>query len=382
MRYFIIGAGIWGLTMARLIAEKFNEPVTVVEARSQVGGNSWSYFDAETGIECHRYGSHIFHTSNAQVWEFITRFDKFTNYRHKVLANHAGRIYSMPVNLFTINALYGTSLTPEAAREFVAMEAANALGHKQPVNLEEKALFQIGAPLYEAFIRHYTAKQWGKAPAELPSSIISRLPVRYSYDISYFSDTWQGVPESGYGKLFTQMAAHPLIEVRLNCEFAQMRHEIPADAQIIYTGLPDALFAYKYGALEWRSLRFEWETLPVADFQGTSVMNYTDAEPAYTRIHEFKHYNPERREIFEAAKTVICREFPSTWRPGGDAYYPIPSIRNQKCYELYAREADKVGIILGGRLGRYKYLDMDKAIADAMNVFSEITKDCTGSNLI
>jgi len=370
MTYFIIGSGIWGLTMARLIAERLNEPVTVVEARSHIGGNSWSYFDEDTGIECHKYGSHIFHTSDPQVWKFITRFGKFTKYRHKVLATHAGRVYAMPVNLFTINALYGISLKPEEAREFIAREAAKAVGAEPPANLEEKALSQVGAPLYDAFIRNYTAKQWDKAPAHLPTSIISRLPVRYSYDISYFSDTWQGVPQAGYGELFRQMAEYPLIEVRLNCEFARMRHEIPADARVIYTGLPDALFDYKYGALEWRSLRFEWETLPIADFQGTAVMNYTDAEPAYTRIHEFKHYNPERREIFAAAKTVICREYPATWCPGVEAYYPIPSEKNKLLYERYAQEAEAAGITLGGRLGAYKYLDMDKAIGDAMRCFA------------
>lgn len=369
MTHFIIGAGIWGLTMARLIAENLNEPVTVIEARSHIGGNSWSYFDAETGIECHKYGSHIFHTSDPEVWNFITRFGKFTNYRHKVLANHAGRVYSMPINLFTINALYGVCLTPEEARGFVAREAAKTRSQLEQANLEEKALSQVGTPLYEAFIKHYTAKQWDKAPAELPASIISRLPVRYSYDISYFSDTWQGVPEAGYGELFRQMSNHPLIEIRLNCEFAQIRHEISSDAKIIFTGLPDALFDYKYGALEWRSLRFEWETLPIADFQGTAVMNFTDTDPAYTRIHEFKHYNPERREIFYAPKTVICRECPATWKPGVEAYYPIPSEKNEFLYKRYAEEADAIGVTLGGRLGTYKYLDMDKAIGDAMLCF-------------
>lgn len=375
MHTFIIGAGIWGLTMARLIAEKRKEPVTVIEARSHIGGNSWSYFDKETGIECHKYGSHIFHTSDAQVWEFITRFGQLTNYRHKVLAAHAGRVYTMPINLFTINALYGLSLTPEEARDFVTQEAAKANITGQPENLEEKALSQVGQPLYNAFIRHYTAKQWEKVPTELPPSIISRLPVRYSYDISYFSDTWQGVPQNGYGELFNQMADHPLIDVRLNCEFAQMRHEIPSDAKIIYTGLPDALFGYKYGALEWRSLRFEWETLPIADFQGTTVMNYTDATPLFTRIHEFKHYNPERREIFVSEKTVICREYPAKWSPGTDAYYPIPTDENKFLYKRYKKEAEDSGIILGGRLGGYKYLDMDKAIADAMGSFARITAD-------
>lgn len=373
MTYFIIGAGIWGLTMARLIVDHFNEPVIIVEARSHIGGNSWSYFDAKTGIECHKYGSHIFHTSDPLVWKFITRFGSFTNYRHKVLATHAGRVYVMPINLSTINTLYGLNLTPEEAKEFIAQEAAKVIELEQPNNLEEKALSQIGSPLYEAFIRNYTAKQWEKAPADLPESIITRLPVRYSYDFSYFSDTWQGVPRGGYGELFRQMAEHPLIELRLNCSFAQVRPEIPADAQVIYTGLPDALFDYKYGALEWRSLRFEWETLPIPDFQGTTVMNYADADVPFTRIHEFKHYNPERKAVFEAPKTVICREYPQGWQPGAEAYYPIPSGRNLQLYETYAKEAKEAGIICGGRLGGYKYLDMDKSIADAMQTFARLS---------
>lgn len=372
MTYFVIGAGFWGLTMARLIAEELKESVVMIESRNHLGGNSWSYFDEETGVECHKYGSHIFHTSDPRVWKFITRFGSFTNYRHKVLANHNGHVYTMPINLFTINALYGRNFTPEEAAAFIAAESDKVISRKIPVNLEEKALSQIGRPLYEAFIRDYTAKQWGKNPCELSASIISRLPVRFSYDISYFSDPWQGVPQGGYGELFRKMADHSCITLKLNCEFEHIRNEIPQDARIIYTGLPDALFNYKYGTLEWRSLKFEWESLPIADFQGTTVMNYTDAKPAFTRIHEFKHYNPERNEIFAQPKTVICREYPATWKPGLNAYYPIPGEKNHSLYERYAQAAKAAGIILGGRLGKYKYLDMDKAIGDAIHSFEEL----------
>lgn len=370
-RVFICGAGIWGLTMARLIAENVGMPVTVIDRRPHIGGNSWSYFDAETGIECHKYGSHIFHTPDRAVWDFVTRFGDFTGYRHKVLAVHAGKVYMMPIGLSAINALYNLNLNPEQAKSFIAAEAAKE--HiEAPANLEEKALSQIGRPLYEAFIRHYTAKQWEREPASLPAGIIARLPVRCSYDVSYFSDTWQGVPTDGYAKLFENMAKHPLIEIRLNCPYAQIQTEIPQDCRVIYTGLPDELFGREFGPLEWRSLRFEWETLPLADFQGTAVMNYTDAWPAFTRIHEFKHYNPERLEIFAAPKTVICREYPAAWQPGAEAYYPVPTERNLNLYERYAQEAARAGIILGGRLGGYKYLDMDKSVADAMRAFEKI----------
>lgn len=368
---YIIGAGLWGLTMARLIAEELGEPVLILESRPYLGGNSAAFFDAKTGIECHRHGSHIFHTSNKRVWGFITRFSGFTSYRHKVLATHAGQVYIVPINLLTINSFYRLGLMPEEARNFLEQEAARE-GIREPANLEEKALAQIGRPLYEAFIKHYTTKQWGKAPKELPASIIARLPVRYSYDFGYFDDPWQGMPESGFEAMFARLCDHPLIECRLNCE-VDLGFLQNLDAErIIYTGLPDALFGYKYGALEWRSLRFEWEALPIADFQGATVMNYTDATEPFTRVHEFKHYNPERREIFAQPQTVICREYPKAWQRGDAAYYPISSRRNQELYESYAAEAGKAKIILGGRLGSYKYLDMDKAIADAMQAFAKI----------
>lgn len=370
MQNFIIGAGVWGLTLARLLAEQLRQEVVLVERRQHIGGNSYSYFDSETGIECHKYGSHIFHTSNPEVWKFVSRFADFTNYRHKVLAKHNGNVYAMPINLFSINALYGENFTPAQAREFIKQEAEKC-GIKEPANLEEKALSQIGAPLYDAFIRDYTAKQWNHDPRELPASIINRLPVRFSYDINYFSDPWQGVPQDGYTKLFANMVDHPNIRIIFECEYEAIKSSIPENARVIYTGLPDALFGYKYGALEWRSLKFEWQTVDQSDFQGTAVMNYTDANYTFTRIHEFKHYNPERKKIFDSGRSVICREYPANWHKGDDAYYPVLSAANLALYERYKDEAEKEGIILGGRLGRYKYLDMDKAIADAMTVFKE-----------
>lgn len=370
--FVIIGAGIWGLAMARLIAEELHESVTVIEQKNHLGGNCHSYFDSTTGIECHKYGSHIFHTSIPEVWAFITRFGSFNNYRHKVLAVYKGKTYELPINLMTINALYGTNYNPFQAREFICREAAKC-GINAPANLEEKALSQIGRKLYDAFIKGYTSKQWGLPPAELPQAIISRLPVRFSYNSDYFSDPWQGVPLDGYGILFKRMADHPLITIQLNTEFNLKTAALPSCSQIIYTGLPDKLFDYKYGALEWRSLEFEWETVNVPDFQGTSVINYTDVEVPYTRIHEFKHYNPERQNIFTSGKTIICREYPKTWQTGAEAYYPVTTEKNLLLYDLYKKEAKKRGIVLGGRLGGYKYLDMDKAIYDAMSVFrSEI----------
>ena len=369
MKFFIIGAGIWGATLAERIATVLNQPVTVIDRRDHIGGNCHSSLDQETGIECHRYGSHIFHTSLPQVWEYLSRFCEFTSYRHKVLITHGNAVYAMPINLFTINAFYGKNLSPAEAEGFLATEIAR--DHiEQPANLEEKAVSLIGRPLYDAFIKNYTRKQWERDPKELPASIINRLPFRTCYNMDYFNDTWQGVPKDGYFSLFKNMLAHPNITVRLNCDYADIKNEIPSDATVIYTGMPDELFGYKYGELEWRSLHFEWETRNVRDFQGTTVMNYADMDAPWTRIHEFKHYHPERTTPFKQDKTVICREYPATWSRGEEAYYPVNDERNTALYARYADEvAQTPGLILGGRLGAYRYWDMDKAVADALHVF-------------
>ncbi len=369
MKYTIIGAGIWGATLAERIATVLNQPVTVIDRRDHIGGNCHSSLDQETGIECHRYGSHIFHTSLPQVWEYLSRFCEFTSYRHKVLITHGNAVYAMPINLFTINAFYGKNLSPVEAEGFLATEIAR--DHiEQPANLEEKAVSLIGRPLYDAFIKNYTRKQWERDPKELPASIINRLPFRTCYNMDYFNDTWQGVPKDGYFSLFKNMLAHPNITVRLNCDYADIKNEISSDTTVIYTGMPDELFGYKYGELEWRSLHFEWETQHVRDFQGTTVMNYADMDAPWTRIHEFKHYHPERTTPFKQDKTVICREYPATWGRGKEAYYPVNDDRNTALYARYADEvAQTPGLILGGRLGAYRYWDMDKAVADALHVF-------------
>ena len=369
MKYFIIGSGIWGTVIAERIASEMNEQVMVVDKRDHIGGNCHSSLDEETGIECHRYGSHIFHTSLPEVWEYLSLFGEFTSYRHKVLITHGGKVYAMPINLFTINAFYGKNFSPAEAEAFLA--AAIARDHiEHPANLEEKAISLIGRPLYEAFIKNYTHKQWDRNPRDLPAAIINRLPFRTCYHMDYFNDTWQGVPKDGYFGLFKNMLKHPNITVRLNCDYAAIRNEIPSDGMVIYTGMPDQLFDYKYGELEWRSLRFEWETLNTRDFQGTTVMNYADLDAPYTRMHEFKHYHPERMEPFNKEKTVICREYPATYSKGDEAYYPVNDERNNTLYIRYAEEAAKTPrLILGGRLGSYRYWDMDKAIANALHVF-------------
>lgn len=369
MNYFVIGAGIWGCVIAERIASQLNEPVTLVERRGHIGGNCYSEIDAETGIECHRYGSHIFHTSIPEVAEYIGNFCKLTNYRHKVLTRHKGHVYFMPINLATINDFYGLDLTPAEAGEFIEAEIKRDY-NPNPANLEEKAISLIGRPLYEAFIKEYTAKQWEREPADLPAFIINRLPFRLNYDVGYFNDPVQGVPLEGYKKMFESILANPNIRLELNTDFKSVAGMIPADALVFYSGMPDELFDFKHGRLDWRSLHFEWERLPVRDFQGTTVMNYADIDVPYTRIHEFKHYHPERKQLYDSGQTVICREYPRTYSQEKEAYYPVNDAKNMDIYQKYRQEAGKnPNLVLGGRLGAYKYWDMDKAIADALHVF-------------
>ncbi|MBQ9536253.1 MAG: UDP-galactopyranose mutase [Desulfovibrionaceae bacterium] len=377
-KFFIIGAGLWGAVMAERLASQLHLPVTIFEKRAHIGGNCHSQLDPETGIECHIYGSHIFHTSLPEVWHYITQFTEFTNYRHTVLTKHNGKIYSMPINLATINALYNRNFTPEEAKEFLQREIAEAK-IAAPQNLEEQAISLIGRPLYEAFIKNYTQKQWACAPKDLPKEIITRLPFRTSYNCNYFTDTWQGVPKDGYFNLFKRLLDHPNITIELNTSYAKIKDQLPKDATVIYTGLVDELCNYQYGPLAWRSLEFSWETVNVCDYQGTAVLNYADLDVSYTRIHEFKHYHPERIEPFNLAKSVICREYPANFSPGLEAYYPVNNAQNNLLYERYAEECAKTQqIILGGRLGKYKYFDMDKTIADALNTFNALQKEIVG----
>ena len=370
MKFCIVGAGIFGSTLARLIAEGLHAEVLLLDAREHVGGNCASYRDEITGIECHRHGSHIFHTSNAEVWNFLNRFTTFTNYQHKVFTRHAGAVYAMPINLLTINHFYGRDFTPNEAAAFLEQEKARD-AVAEPANLEEKAVSLIGRPLYDAFIRDYTRKQWGKEPTAIAADVITRLPVRMNYNNNYFNDTWQGLPREGYHALFVNLLDHPNITLRLATPFATVRGNLDKDCIIIYTGMLDALLEYKHGVLEWRSLRFEWETVPVQDYQGTSVMNYADRDVPYTRIHEFKHYHPERTKPFAYPASVICREYPHTFSRGDEAYYPVDNERNRLLYQRYLDEitASEPNLLVGGRLGAYRYWDMDKAVAHALDLF-------------
>ena len=366
-KYIVVGAGIYGSVIANRIASVLNEDVLLIEKRDHIGGNCYSRIDEETGIEYHCYGSHIFHTSDESVWKFISQFADFTNYRHKVLAISGGKAYFMPINLKTLSDVYQRAITPAEASDLLAGEGKDA---GSAGNLEEKAIALVGKTLYEKFIRGYTAKQWEKSPRDLPPDIISRLPVRTTYSIDYFDDLYQGVPRDGYFRMFEKLLSNPRIHVMLDTGFQSVRGSISPETKIVYTGKIDEYFDYVYGNLEWRSLQFEYETHQVRDYQGTTVVNYTDADIPYTRIHEFKHFHPERRTVFESNRTLICKEYPKTWNKDREAYYPVNTKANQELLERYrmlARQSPNT--IFGGRLGCYRYWDMDKAILAALNCF-------------
>lgn len=363
----VVGAGLWGCVVARELAEAGNR-VLVLEARSLPGGNARSQIDPKTGIECHCYGAHIFHTSDERVWAYANRFISFTNYRHRVLTEHDGKVYFMPLGLALINAFYGTNLKPADVPGFIAGEVAKAGLTGEPRNLEEQAISLIGRPLYEAFIKGYTQKQWNTDPKDLPSFIIRRLPVRANYDIGYFNDPHQGVPREGYFTLFSRLLDHPAITVRYNTDYLAQREAFPAELPVFYSGPLDAYFNYRYGALPWRGLRFEWETKPVRDWQGCTVMNYADSSVPYTRIHEFKHFHPEREAVYQSEKTIICREFPADWKLGDIPYYPVNTAASAELLAKYQADAAACpNVIFGGRLGEYRYYDMDKVIARALD---------------
>ncbi|MCG8920848.1 UDP-galactopyranose mutase [Lentzea sp. CC55] len=366
----VVGSGFFGLTVAERTASQLNKRVLVLERRDHIGGNAYSEAEPETGIEVHRYGAHLFHTSNKRVWDYVNQFTSFTNYQHRVFAMYDGQAYQFPMGLGLISQFVGRYMSPEDAKAWVA-EQASEIDTKDAKNLEEKAISLVGRPLYEAFIKAYTAKQWQTDPKELPAAVISRLPVRYTFDNRYFNDTYEGLPVDGYTAWLEKMADHPNIDVKLSTDFFDVREEIPAGTPIVYTGPVDRYFDYSEGWLGWRTLDFEQEVLPIGDFQGTSVMNYNDADVPYTRIHEFRHFHPERE--YPSDKTVIVREFSRAAEKDDEPYYPINTPEDraklERYRELAKQEAAERNVIFGGRLGTYKYLDMHMAIGSALSVF-------------
>jgi UDP-galactopyranose mutase len=352
----VVGSGFFGLTIAERCASDLGRRVLVVERRDHIGGNAYSAPEPVTGIEVHRYGAHLFHTSNARVFEYANRFTAFTGYQHRVFTAYKGRVYPMPINLGTICEYFGRMMSPDEARALVADQSAEVAAGTA-ANLEEKAISLIGRPLYEAFIRGYTSKQWQTDPVDLPAEIIARLPVRYTFDNRYFSDTYQGLPVDGYTAWLTRT------------EFADLRASVIGQVPVVYTGPLDAYFDFAAGDLGWRTLDFEQEVLPTGDFQGTSVMNYADEDVPYTRIHEFRHFHPERT-WYPDDKTVIMREYSRFAGRGDEPYYPINTAEDRARLLTYRDLADaERGVLFGGRLGTYQYLDMHMAIGAALSMY-------------
>ena len=365
----VVGAGFFGLTIAERAASVLGKRVAVLERRDHIGGNAWSETDPQSGVEIHRYGSHLFHCNSTEVWDYLNRFTAFTDYRHFVYTLHRGQIYPMPINLGTICGYFGRAFTPAEARALIAEQAAQS-GIVDPDNLEDKAISLIGRPLYEAFIRGYTAKQWQTDPRDLPAAIITRLPVRFTFNARYFSDRYEGLPLDGYARLFERMADNPNIEIALGVDYFALRDFIPPSVPIIYTGAVDRFFDYRFGALGWRTLDFEREVVDAPDYQGCPVLNYADGDVAFTRIHEFRHLHPERSY---GDKTVIFREYSRFAGRRDEPYYPIDTADDRRTYDQYRAAADaEPRILFGGRLGTYRYLDMHQAIGAALNVWVQV----------
>lgn len=363
----IVGAGFYGATLAERVANQLQKNVLLIDRRSHIGGNAYSEFDGETGIEIHRYGAHLFHTPNELVWTYLNRFTAFTDYKHRVYSSYRNQVYSMPINLGTISQFFNRRLSPDEARALIAEQAAE-MADRHPANLEEKAISLIGRPLYEAFIRGYTAKQWQTDPRDLPEHIITRLPVRYTFDNRYFNDRYEGLPVDGYTAIFERMLKHPRIDVALGVDFFELKSALPADLPIVYTGPIDRYFDYSEGELGWRTIDFEKETLNTGDFQGTAVMNYADETIPYTRILEFRHFNPER--TYQTEKTVVVREYSRSAKRADEPYYPIDTRQDKAVFLRYRERAEaEANVHFGGRLGTYRYLDMHQAIGAALKAF-------------
>ena len=360
--YLVVGAGLYGAVFAREAVNQ-GKSVLVIDKRPHIAGNV--YCEDIEGIHVHRYGAHIFHTNNKKVWDYVNRFAEFNRFTNSPVANYKGELYSLPFNMYTFNRMWGV-VTPKEAAEKIE-EQRKAAGITEPQNLEEQAISLVGTDIYEKLIKGYTQKQWGRPCTELPSFIIKRLPVRLTFDNNYFNALYQGIPIGGYTKLVAAMLEG--IEVRLNVDYLQNKNDLDAICdKVIYTGPIDAYYDYRLGTLEYRSVRFENETLDQDNYQGNAAVNYTDAETPWTRIIEHKWFQfGKDDEGHDLPKTVISREYSSEWKPGDEPYYPVNDEKNGKLYESYrqlAKEEEKV--IFGGRLGEYKYYDMDAVIASAL----------------
>ena len=362
--YLVVGAGLYGAVFAHE-AKKAGKSVLVIDRRTNIAGNV--YTEAVEGIQVHKYGAHIFHTNNRKVWEYVNQFAEFNRFTNSPVANYNGELYSLPFNMYTFNKMWGV-VTPEEAAAKIE-EQKKAAGIVEPKNLEEQAISLVGRDIYEKLIKGYTEKQWGRPCKELPAFIIKRLPVRLTFDNNYFNALFQGIPIGGYTKMVANMLEG--IEVQLNADYLKNKESYDTIAdKIIYTGAIDAFYDYKLGTLEYRSVRFETELLDVPNFQGNAAVNYTDEKTPWTRIIEHKWFEfGKDADGQDLPKTVISKEFSSEWKPWDEPYYPVNDEKNGKLYEQYKCLAETENkVIFGGRLGEYKYYDMDQVIAAALNM--------------
>ena len=358
--YLIVGAGLFGAVVAHEAVQK-GKKCLVIDRRDHIAGNV--YTEEIEGIQVHKYGAHIFHTSDKKIWDYVNQFAEFNNYINSPIAVYGDEIYNLPFNMNTFSKMWGIK-TPAQAQKIIADQIAD-LNIDEPHNLEEQALKLVGRDVYEKLIKGYTQKQWGRACKDLPSFIIKRLPLRFTYDNNYFNDRYQGIPVDGYTAMVEKMLSG--VEVRLSTEYDDIKDEIDAD-KVIYTGMIDKYYDYSEGVLEYRSVRFETEVLDEENYQGNAVVNYTSADVPYTRIIEHKHFN-----FGKQPKTVISREYSSEWKKGDEPYYPVNDERNEALYKKYqALAAKEDKILFGGRLGQYKYYDMDKVIAAALDMCQEL----------
>ncbi len=376
LKFLVVGCGWTGSVVAECIASDLHCDVLVIDKRPHIGGLSFSEIDSETGIDVHRYGSHIFHTSDQEVWSYVNRFGGFNGYRHRVFSSVGGRLYPLPVNLDTINAFYNRDFTTEEAERFIAGEIAASRPEGQTA-FEKKGISGIGAGLFNAFFAPYSRKQWGEFYDSLPAGVFSRLPVRFNTDSGYFPDIYQGVPLHGYGEIFRTMLNDQRISVRTGVSWEDIKNEVPPDCTVIYTGAPDDFFQCRLGRLGWRGVKFDSFRLKQKVCQSAAVINYPEPDIPYIRVHEFKHYHPENQRITDLPLTIVSREYSC----GADAEpaYPAGDPASLEKYRRYRAEAEKRGrIYFAGRLGGYEYLNMDQAVRRALDLYAVIKRAYSG----
>ena len=373
--YLIVGSGLYGATFAHF-AKKRGKRCLVIDKRPHLGGNL--YCENVEGINVHKYGAHIFHTSDKRVWDFVNSIVPFNRYTNSPVANYKGELYNLPFNMNTFNRMWGVS-TPQQAQAMIEEQKADALagmnaeGISEPRNLEEQALLLVGRDIYERLIKGYTEKQWGRPCRELPAFIIKRLPVRLVFDNNYFNDSYQGIPIGGYNKLIEGLLDG--VETRTGADFFEDRENWTAQAEkIVFTGKIDEFYDYRFGKLEYRTVRFEQETIDTPNWQGNAVVNYTDRETPYTRIIEHKHFESFGQAVYDNPKTVISREYSTEWKDGMEPYYPINDLRNSELYQKYKTLADnEPNVIFGGRLAEYKYYDMAPVVEKLVHIWEKQT---------